>query len=124
MSTYMVIIPDDYDAWEAKTPGQRAAVYAEHDRFAERLTQGGHEIAGGGELTHPRTARTVRSGPEGVSVTDGPFAESVEQLSGFYLIETDDLADLEQCCAIIAGDSPVEIRRIGRAVDDESEVAS
>lgn len=124
MSTYMVIIPDDYDAWEAKTPRQRAAVFAEHNRFAERLTRGGHRITAGGELTHPRTARTVRSGSDGVTVTDGPYAESVEQLSGFYLVETADLDDLEQCCAIIAGDFPVEIRRIGRAVEDESEMAS
>lgn len=118
MTTYMVIIPDDYDAWEAMTPAQRAAVYSEHDVFSERLQAGGHEITGGAELTLPRTARTVRSGPDGVTVTDGPYAESVEQLSGFYLIESTDLADLEQCCALLATHSPVEIRRVGRAVED------
>lgn len=118
MTTYMVIIPDDYDAWEAMTPAQRAAVYSEHDVFSERLQAGGHEITGGAELTLPRTARTVRSGPDGVTVTDGPYAESVEQLSGFYLVESGDLADLEQCCALLATHSPVEIRRVGRAVED------
>ncbi|WP_454294368.1 YciI family protein [Salana multivorans] len=118
MTTYMVIIPDDYDAWEAMTPAQRAAVYSEHDVFSERLQAGGHEITGGAELTLPRTARTVRSGPSGVTVTDGPYADSVEQLSGFYLVESGDLADLEQCCALLATHSPVEIRRVGRAVED------
>lgn len=124
MTTYMLIIPDDYDAWEAMTPTQRAAVYAEHDGFAERLAQGGHRITGGAELTLPRTARTVRAGADGVTVTDGPSAEAVEQLSGFYLVESDDLADLEQACAILAQHFPVEIRRVGRAVEDEQEVAS
>lgn len=119
MTQYMLLIPDDYDAWEAKTPRERAEIYAEHEAFASRLAQGGHRIAGGAELTLPRTARTVRSGPEGIAVSDGPYAESVEQLSGFYLVESDDLPDLEQACAILARHFPVEIRQVGPAVMDE-----
>lgn len=119
MTEYMLIIPDDYDAWEAMTPQQRDAIYAKHDDFAARLKEGGHIVTGGAELTMPRTARTVRNGPGGISVTDGPYAESVEQLSGFYLIESTDPADLEQACAIIAEHFPVEIRQVGRAVEDK-----
>lgn len=118
----MLIIPDDYDAWEAMTPQQRAAVYAKHEGFAERLASGGHRITGGAELTLPRTARTVRSTADGVVVTDGPYAEAVEQLSGFYLIESDDLTDLEQACAILAEHFPIEIREVGRAVEDVEDV--
>ncbi|WP_162458420.1 YciI family protein [Pseudactinotalea terrae] len=121
MAQYMLIIPDDYDAWEAKTPGERSEVYAQHETFASRLAQGGHRVTGGAELTLPRTARTVRSGPAGITVTDGPYTESVEQLSGFYLVESDDLADLEQACAILAEHFPVEIREVGPAIEDKSE---
>lgn len=122
MTEYMLIIPDDYDAWEAMTPQQRTAIDAKHDDFAARLKAGGHIVTGGAELTMPRTARTVRNGPDGIVVTDGPFAEAVEQLSGFYLVESSDLADLEQACAIIAERFPVEIRRVGPAVADDPAV--
>ena len=121
MAQYMLIIPDDYDAWEAKTPQERRDIYAKHDTFAKRLGQGGHRVTGGAELTLPRTARTVRSGPAGITVTDGPYTESVEQLSGFYLIESEDLPDLEQACAILAEHFPVEIREVGPAIEDEPE---
>ena len=45
-------------------------------------------------------------------VTDGPFTETAEQVGGFYLVETDDLDDLLDCCTIIAavGDG-IEVRR-------------
>ena len=119
MAQYMLIIPDDYDAWEAKTPQERRAIYAEHETFATRLAQGGHRVTAGAELTLPRTARTVRSGPAGITVTDGPYTESVEQLSGFYLIESEDLRDLEEACGILAEHFPVEIREVGPAVADE-----
>jgi len=124
MTEYMLIIPDDYDAWEAMTPQQRAAIYAKHSDFAARLEAGGHIVTGGAELTTPCTARTVRSGPDGITVTDGPFAEAVEQLSGYYLVESSDLDDLEQACAIIAEHFPVEIRKVGRAVEDQPTAAT
>lgn len=45
-------------------------------------------------------------------MTDGPFTETAEQVGGFYLVETDNVDDLTECCRIIAalGDT-VEIRR-------------
>ena len=45
-----------------------------------------------------------------VSVTDGPYAETVEQLTGFYLVETDDLDDLLSICGVISEGDPVEVR--------------
>ena len=57
------------------------------------------------------TARTVRRDGAGTTVTDGPYAESVEQLGGFYLVETDDLDDLLEICGLLAGpDGGVEVR--------------
>lgn len=112
MTTYAVLIPDDEDAWEASSPEHRAEVYGRHAEFARRLAERGHKVTGGAELTHSRGAKTVRNAPDGsVLVTDGPYAEAVEQLSGFYVIETDDLDDLLQLCALIAVDGkPVEVR--------------
>lgn len=112
MTEYVVLIPDNEDAWEAAPPEHRAEVYGRHAEFARRLAERGHKVTGGAELTHSRGAKTVRTAPDGsVLVTDGPYAEAVEQLSGFYVIETDDLDDLLQLCALIANDGmPVEVR--------------
>lgn len=58
--------------------------------YVEALRKSGHLI-----VTHAlrsvRTAATVRVRKGGVSVTDGPFAETKEQLGGFFLIEAGDL---------------------------------
>jgi hypothetical protein len=56
------------------------------------LDRAGKRIAA--EALHPvHTATTVRVRDGGVSVTDGPFAETREQLAGFYLVDADDLDD-------------------------------
>ncbi|GAB7002894.1 YciI family protein [Nocardioides sp. AN3] len=112
MSTYAVLLPGDESTWESATPEQRAAMYETHGRFAALLEERGHKIAGGAELTHSRTTKQVRRDAGGnVVVSDGPFAETVEQLTGFYLVESDDLDDLLQICGLLAtGGAPVEVR--------------
>lgn len=111
MTEYMVVILGDADRWwSTMSLQERTDGYAEYTRFGEELARRGHRVTGGAEL-HPTTeARTVQ--PGGDAVTDGPFAETAEQLGGFYLVETDDSDDLAECCRIIAqlGDG-VEIRR-------------
>jgi hypothetical protein len=74
-------------------------MYAKHGEFARLLAERGHKVTAGAELTHSRHAKTVRAD----AVTDGPYAESVEQLSGFYLVDTEDLADLHQCIGRLTG---------------------
>ena len=114
MTEYAVLILGDADRWwSSMSMAERKDGYAEYNRFGEELTKRGHRITGGAELHQTSEARTVR--PGGVDITDGPYAESTEQVGGFYLVETDDLDDLAECCKIIAalGDG-VEIRRTVR----------
>ena len=111
MTTYLILLPGDEAGWESATAEEKAAVFAEHDRFSRTLEERGHSITGGAELAHSRTARTVRAGSDGPVVSDGPYAETVEQLSGFYLVESNDLDDLAAVCSILASSGePVEIR--------------
>jgi hypothetical protein len=111
MTTYAVLLPGDEAVWESASEEERAATYARHGEFARLLEERGHRVTGGAELTHSRTARTVRNDGTGITVTDGPYAESVEQLGGFYLVETDDLDDLLEICGLLAGpDGGVEVR--------------
>lgn len=112
-TTYAVLLPGDESMWEAATPEHRAETYATHEKFAALLAERGHTITGGAELTHSREARVVRQTDSGLEVTDGPYAETAEQLTGFYLVETDDLDDLVQVVGVLAGpEGGVEIRAV------------
>lgn len=112
MTEYVVLLPGNESAWESASAEEQAAVYAQHSEFARLLEERGHRITGGSELTHSRTARTVRRTPDGGhTVTEGPYAEAVEQLSGFYVVESDDLDDLLEICAVLASvEEGVEVR--------------
>ena len=112
MTEYVVLIVGDADRWWT-TMGmdQRQSGYAEYNRFAEELGKRGHKITGGAELHATSEGRRIP--PGGGPATEGPFAESTEQVGGFYQVETDDLDDLVDCCQIIAalGDA-VDVRRV------------
>ena len=111
MTEYLIAIVGDADRWwTSMTPEQLTAAYAEYSRFGAELTQRGHKITGGAELHATTEAKHLK--PGGV-VTDGPFAEGVEQLGGFYLVETDDLDDVLNCCKILTAiGEGVEVRRV------------
>lgn len=65
------------------------------------------------ELHHSSKAKTLRKTGEGVSITDGPYAESVEHVTGFYTIETDDVDDMLECCTVLAElETALEVREI------------
>ncbi|WET77363.1 YciI family protein [Amycolatopsis sp. QT-25] len=91
-------------------PGE-VSVFAKHEEFARLLASRGHELAGGQELMPSHTTRTVTKGDDGKVVTDGPYAETVEQLGAFYLVESDDLEDLLEICGVLAEpDGAIEVR--------------
>lgn len=110
MTEYMVVMVGDAEMWAAMSAQERADTESEHARFSAEVSRRGHRITGGAELHAPTEGRTVH--PGGQQVTDGPFTETAEQVGGFYLVESEDLEDLTECCRIIAalGDA-IEIRR-------------
>lgn len=111
MTEYVVLLPGNEAAWEAATEQQKAEMYATHGEFAKLLAERGHRVTGGNELTHSRQAKVVRRNGAGVTVTDGPYAETTEQLTGYYVVDTDDLDDLLQVVGVLAGaDGAVEVR--------------
>jgi hypothetical protein len=93
---YLLLICQN-DANRAKmTPDQQAAVYEEYGQLIQDLTARGKYL-GGNELKPTATATTVRVREGKRVVTDGPFAETKEQLGGYFLI---DAADLDEAIAI------------------------
>jgi hypothetical protein len=111
MTEYAVLIPGNESTWANATDEQKAAMYARHREFAEMLGERGHRITGGAELTAAATGKIVRAASGLVSVTDGPYAETAEQLTGLYLVETEDLDDLLQVVGHLAGaEGVLEVR--------------
>ena len=107
---YAILLPDDEQAWEQATAEYRESIYARHREFSRLLVEGGHELVGGAELAHSRTGRVVRGDRGAVTVTDGPYTKTAEQLTGFYLVRSSNLDDLLDLCGLIAGDGAVEVR--------------
>ena len=115
MTDYVIMFPADHEAeWDAGTEADHQAVYDTDLEFGRLLEQRGGKITGGAELATKRRTHTVRRGPNGTAlVTDGPYAESAEQLSGFYLVSTEDEAGSSRrprCC--IRAHPAVEIRPV------------
>src|SRR5829696_3425762 len=114
MSQYVVLLPGDEVAWEAAPEAERQVTYARHHQFSKLLEARGHRMTGGAELAHSRETKLLRTTADGAqTVTDGPFAETVEQLTGFYLVETADLDDLLEVCKVLGrGEGAIEVREM------------
>lgn len=76
--------------------------FQEYAEFTERIKKSGHFI-GANRLQPSDTATTVRVRNGKVFVTDGPFAETKEQLGGYYVIEAKDLNEAIQVASKIPG---------------------
>lgn len=111
MTEYMIAIVGDADRWwTSMSPAEVKSAYAEYERFGAELSRRGHQVTGGAELHATTEAKHLK--PGGV-ITDGPFAEGVEQLGGFYLVETEDIDDVLDCCQILTAlGEGIEIRRV------------
>src|SRR5262245_60318983 len=103
MSQYVVMFPADNEAeWDSGTEADHQAVYDADMEFARLLEERGGAITGGRELAGSKHTRVVRRGPNGTAlVTDGPYAESAEQLSGFYLVTSDDPDALVEAALVL-----------------------
>ena len=112
MTEYIVLLPGNETEWAKADEAERARVYGKHQEFAAALAERGHKVTGGAELAKSEEARTVRRTGGSIAITDGPYAETVEQLTGYYTVQSDDLEDLLQCVGILAeGESGLEVRR-------------
>ena len=106
MSVWMV------EGTEPPPPAEIEQMYKDVDAFNAEIQASGHWVFAGG--LHPAsTATVVRAGEGGdVITTDGPFAETKEQLGGFWVVAA---ADLDEALALaaratVACGAPVEVR--------------
>jgi hypothetical protein len=110
---FLCIIYNDESGYADATPDDIAAVFQAHGEFGQAATEAG--VFQGGEGLQPTaTATTVRVRDGERMLTDGPYAETKEQLGGYYLIECKDLDDALSWAARIpeAKTGAVEVRPV------------
>jgi hypothetical protein len=110
---YLCLIYDNEKTWATLPKSESDRYMGEYGAFTESIKKGGQYIAG--EALQPvSTATTVRVRNGKVSTTDGPFAETKEQLGGFYMINAKDLNEALQIAARIpsARLGSIEVRPI------------
>ncbi len=115
MTEYVVMFPADNEAdWDAGTEADHQATFDTDAEFGRLLKERGGAVTGGAGLTHSSKARTLRRGATSKAlVTEGPYAESVEQLSGFYLVTCDEYDALVEAAQVLTRAHPVvEIRPV------------
>lgn len=97
--------------WDAADEAAQAAEFAAHDAFAAQLARRGSVVAGEA-LQSVRDATTMRYDGGRWALTDGPYAETAEQLGGFYVVEADDLDTVLAACELLPRNYVVEVRPV------------
>jgi hypothetical protein len=110
---YLCLIYSDEKTWDGMPTDQLNSMMGEYFAFTDGIKKSGHYLAG--DALKPTTsATTVRVRNGKLSTTDGPFAETKEQLGGYYLIDAKDLNDAIQVASRIpsARMGSIEVRPI------------
>jgi hypothetical protein len=108
---YILLIYGDEAAEARMTEAEQMVVYQEYNTYTKEVRDAGAYV--GGEALHPTSSATtvrVRSGK--TLTTDGPFAETKEQLGGYYVVNAKDLDEAIAWAAKIPGakNGSIEIR--------------
>jgi hypothetical protein len=110
---YILLIYSSERQWAAMSPSELAAVMGEYRTFTESIRASGNMV-GGDRLDTVDTATTVRVRDGKTLTTDGPYAETKEQLAGYYLVEAKDIDEAIGIAARIPGAKygAVEVRPV------------
>lgn len=111
---YLCLIYEDETLWQRMPQDERERLYAEYSAFKEEIAKSGR-LLDCNPLEPTSAAITVRLRNGKVSATDGPFAETKEQLGGYFLIEARDLSEAIQVAVKIpsARFGSIEVRPAG-----------
>jgi hypothetical protein len=112
---YLLLIYNQEKAWTEMSEAERGQHFGDYMKFTQEIKASGHH-RGGDALQPVHTATTVRVRNGKTQTTDGPFAETREQLGGFYLIDAKDLDEATKIAARIPdaaiGSGCIEIRPV------------
>ena len=97
---------DHFDKWDAADRALRDRTIADYNAFGDAVRERGTLVVGDA-LARPEEARTRRPGG---SVTRGPYAETVEQIGGFYLVDLPDLDTAVEIAGLLPREYTIEVR--------------
>lgn len=121
MKFLVLLANEDVGAWQQASEAEMQAEMQLHQDFSEAVAARA-ELLGGEALTGIETAVTLRPGTTGPDrvLTDGPYAETAEQLGGYYLIKADERDTVVDLCRMLPANYSIEIRPvIDMGGDDE-----
>ena len=111
---YILLIYGDEREWTSMSKEDMAKVYEEHGAYSDAMVKAG-VMRGGYELQPVATATSLRFTNGKPKTSDGPFAETKEQLGGYYIVEVDTLDQAIEWAEKMPamGSGTVEIRPLG-----------
>jgi hypothetical protein len=110
---YLLLIYGDQDGWKSRSEEENGQLMQDYYQFTQELEQSGAMVAGNA-LQPTETATTVRVRNDETLTTDGPFAETKEQLGGYYLVDVGSIDEALEWAAKIPGawHGSVEVRPV------------
>src|SRR5215471_8986638 len=110
---YMLLIYSPESFWQSISEQERGKIYQEYLDFTDSIRKSGHYVAGD-PLERTATATTVRVRDGKPMATDGPFAETREQLGGYYIVKAKNLDEATAIAARIPSSriGSIEVRPI------------
>ena len=104
---------DTWERWNALSDAEQQTVFDRFTAFSEAVNARGSVLAGEA-LDRPDRARTLRPAGNGAGrpVTEGPFAETVEQMGGFWLVDLPDLDAAVEAARLLPDAYSVEVRPV------------
>ena len=118
---YMLLIYQDEQSWNSINEAERQQIYSEYGALVEQLHASGQFVSGS-ELQPITTATSLRVRDGKELITDGPFAETHEQLGGYFLVEAENLDEATKIAARIpsAKTGTIEIRPLAESAAEAS----
>lgn len=108
---YLVLMAYEEGGWETAGPAERQQVMDAHTAFHKAVAERATMLAGEA-LAESAAARTLRHVDDKPVVTEGPYAEGVEQLGGFYLVDAESPDVMLELCRLLPSSYAVEVRPV------------
>jgi hypothetical protein len=108
---FLLLIAYDDSTWPESTAEQRQEFFDAHHAFEQAVYARGRLVSGAA-LADADRGFTVRHNGAGWQRTDGPFAETAEQIGGFYLLEMPDEAAAQQAVQHLPRQYTLEVRPV------------
>jgi hypothetical protein len=108
---YAVLLHQDESIWAGLTGPERQVYLDQHDRFSKVTAELGINVIASEALCGVSTATTLRRRGDDVTITDGPFAETIEQFGGFYLVDAPSLDEVLEAVRVLP-EYTIEIRPV------------